>query len=324
MFPAQVVAEALSNHHILFVGGGLKENRFFDHSHFASQEISTATFRFSNPIKMASGGCSIIKGIWQSRKILLDFMPDLVVGFGSFHTLPLLLAATHLKIPLILYEQNAILGKVNRLFSRFAKITTLNFPIKIAGNSQLVHFPLRHRKKIEDPWRYFGLKKGRPTLLIFGGSQGAARLNEIFLDAIPFLSAFQFLHFTGSKWKADKELYKNTIHYLKPFEPNLMEAMSIADLAICRAGAATLSELIASETPAVLIPFPHATDNHQEINARYFPGGEVLLEKDLNGKKLSEVIHRFPIEAKRKEIQTFKKKQNSLHLADVIEGVLYG
>ncbi|MCC5831563.1 MAG: UDP-N-acetylglucosamine--N-acetylmuramyl-(pentapeptide) pyrophosphoryl-undecaprenol N-acetylglucosamine transferase [Chlamydiales bacterium] len=324
LFPAQAVAEVLCEHELLFVAGGLSENRFFDPSRFNFEEIQTATFSASKPIEMLRGGRRILKGMRQSRKILRAFAPDVVVGFGSFYTLPLLLAAKQRKVPIILHEQNAVPGKVNRLFSRFAHTTALTFPVQIRGATRLVHFPLRRRQQAHDPWSYFGLEKGRPTLLVFGGSQGALRLNALFLEALPHLSRFQVLHFTGRHQGGIEEHYKGLPHCVKTFEPHLLEAMRIADLAICRAGASTIAELTETETPALLIPFPYATDNHQEINARHFAGGEVLLERELTGLKLAEAINTFPIERKKKEIAEFKQKRNLLHLSDVIQDVLGG
>lgn len=265
----------------------------------------------------------ILKGVRQSHKIVRTFSPDVVVGFGSFYTLPLLLAAKLCKVPLILHEQNAVLGKVNRLFSRFAHTTALTFPVSLRGPTRLVDFPLRPMESELDPWDYFGLEKGRSTLLVFGGSQGAARLNELFFEALPFLKEFQILHFTGKKGEEPSHKAYNGMPYcVKAFEPHLPLAMRIADLAIARAGASTIAELTQTETPAILIPFPYATDNHQEKNARYFPGGEVFLEKDLTGEKLAQVIKTFPVEEKKKQIQQFKQKRQLMPLTDVIQEII--
>jgi len=272
-------------------------------------------------MQLFRGGRLIFKGMRQSGKILRSFEPDVVVGFGSFYTLPLLLAAKREKIPIILHEQNAIPGKVNRLFSRFAHATAITFPVQIHGHTELVRFPLRKQKE-QDPWEYFGLEKGKPTLLVCGGSQGAVRLNELFLEALPRLSGYQVLHFTGKNSEVHEEDYGGIAHCVKQFEPNLPLAMQIADLAITRAGASTIAELTETETPAILIPFPYATDNHQEKNAQHFVGGEVYLEKDLTGEKLAEVITRFPLKEKQKQIQEYKRNRNLKHLSDVIQDVI--
>ncbi len=271
---------------------------------------------------MLRGGRQIFKGVCESRKILRAFSPDIVVGFGSFYTLPLLLAAKQKGLPIILHEQNAALGKVNRLFSRFAHTTALTFPVHVSGGARLVHFPLRAVQERLDPWEYFGLEKGKPTLLVCGGSQGALRLNTLFLSALPHLPGYQVLHFTGKNSENVEKHYEGIPSYVKPFESNLQLAMEIADLAICRAGASTIAELTETQTPALLIPFPYATDNHQEKNARHYPGGKVYLESELTGEKLAGLIKTFPLEEKKKQIQNFKQKRNLMHLSDVIQDVL--
>lgn len=129
LFPAQVIASELKKScEVLFVGGGLSKSRYFQRDLFSFEEICCATFSLSKPWKIIQGGKTIFKGLIESRKILREFKPDIVVGFGSFYTLPILIAAIWAKIPIVLHEQNAIPGKVNRLFSRFAKMTAITFP----------------------------------------------------------------------------------------------------------------------------------------------------------------------------------------------------
>ncbi|MCH9627424.1 MAG: UDP-N-acetylglucosamine--N-acetylmuramyl-(pentapeptide) pyrophosphoryl-undecaprenol N-acetylglucosamine transferase [Chlamydiales bacterium] len=311
---------------MLFVAGGLNKNRFFDRSRYPYKEIDTATFRFSKPVQVLLRSGHIVKGVQQSRQIVRSFAPDAIVGFGSYYTLPLLVAGVWQKVPIILHEQNTVPGKVNRLLSRFAKTTAITFPESstwLRGKTQLVPFPLRPQPS-GDPWSYFGLEKGKPTLLVFGGSQGADHLNTLFLDALPYLSDYQILHFTGKACDKIEPLYqkRGPQYCVKPFEPMMHLAMQIADLAVTRAGASTLAELLDQQTPALLIPFPYATDNHQEKNARHFVGGEVYLEKELTAEKLAEAILRFPIKEKKEAMDTLKHKQTHISLAQVIEEVI--
>ncbi len=311
---------------MLFVAGGLGKNRFFDRSRYAYKEIDSATFSFSKPLQVVRGSGHIVRGMHKSRQIVRSFAPDAIVGFGSYYTLPLLLAGLWEKVPIVLHEQNTVPGKVNRLLSRFAKKTAITFPESsswLRGDTQLVHFPLRSQPK-GDPWSYFGLERGKPTLLVFGGSQGADRLNSLFLEALPRLSHYQILHFTGKACDTIEPLYqKRSARYcMKPFEPMMHLAMQIADLAVTRAGASTLAELMDQQTPALLIPFPFATDNHQEKNARHFVGGQVVLEKDLTAEKLVDAILSFPIQEKKEAMNAFKQKQTLTSLAQVIEEVI--
>lgn len=319
LFPALALAEELEGYEILFVASGLSQSRFFNHA-YPFEEIASATFSLSKPLSILKGIPPILKGVKKSWEIIHSFEPDAVVGFGSYHTLPLLLAATLSKIPLILHEQNAIPGKVNRLFSPFAHTTAITFPLQMRGKLRPVSFPLRKCPQI-DPWNYFGLEKGRTTLLVFGGSQGAVRLNALFVEALPYLKNYQVLHFTGKEEPGIKARYEELAiaHVVRIFEPHVPLAMTIADLAITRAGAATLAELTANQLPAILIPFPHASENHQEKNASYFLGGECYLERELTGKKLAEAIRSFPIEQKKQKIE----KNHHIALREVIHEVIH-
>lgn len=280
---------------------------------------------------MRKGG-KIIKGMGQGFSILRRFSPDVIVGFGSFYTLPVLLAALIRKVPIVLHEQNAIPGKVNRLFSRFAHTTAITFPESayyLKGNKVEVTFPLSKRKEVS-AWDYFALTPGKPTLLIFGGSQGAYQLNALFLESVDkIVFPVQILHFTGKHGSVDeaKKRYKTLgiPHCVKEFEPCMHAALQIADMALSRAGAATISELIETETPAILIPFPFASENHQEKNGEHFvkkvQGGWMHLEKTLTAEKLAKSITQFlekELLVKKKNIQSFKKEHQIYELSHLI------
>lgn len=291
-------------------------------------------------------GCpKLFKGIRQSQKIIRKFDPDLVVGFGSFFTLPLLVAAHLEKIPIILHEQNAIPGKVNRLFSNYAAATAITFPatrdyLKRKAKKQAVEvlFPSREKPNttLEHAWNYFGLEphENRPTLLIFGGSQGAVKLNHLILETLPLLPPVQVLHFTGNEARAEeaRTVYEKCLipACVKAFEPRMDLAMQIADCAITRAGAATISELIEYELPSLLIPYPYATENHQEINGSHFvsivKGGKMYKEEELKAPLLAEAIlqHLSDRSTKKKHIAAYKTGRAALHLADYIKDFSYG
>ncbi|MFZ0565825.1 MAG: UDP-N-acetylglucosamine--N-acetylmuramyl-(pentapeptide) pyrophosphoryl-undecaprenol N-acetylglucosamine transferase, partial [Chlamydiales bacterium] len=214
LFPAQALAQTLSEEcDILFVAGGLATSPYFNTAHYPFEEIACGTFSFSNPLEVMRKGGKIIKGMGQGFSILRRFSPDVIVGFGSFYTLPVLLAALIRKVPIVLHEQNAIPGKVNRLFSRFAHTTAITFPESayyLKGNKVEVTFPLSKRKEVS-AWDYFALTPGKPTLLIFGGSQGAYQLNALFLESVDkIVFPVQILHFTGKHGSVDeaKKRYK--------------------------------------------------------------------------------------------------------------------
>lgn len=339
LFPAQTVARELVECEVLFVAGGLKNSSFFEKKDFNFEEIACATFSFKHPLKALKALKHIFKGVLQSRKILRAFKPDLVVGFGSFYTLPLLLAALFERIPFMLHEQNAIPGKVNRLLARWAKTTAITFPgssERLKGKTQETQFPLK--KPIQsDAWTYFGLQPDKLTLLVFGGSQGAAQLNDLILKMVQKepLPPFQLLHFAGNNTSlAELErCYKalGIIHTVKAFEPHMELALSIADLAITRAGAATIAELIEWEVPALLIPFPHASEDHQTKNGEHFvkcvQGGSLFSERSLDSNRLASVICSYTENErmqKKKNIQHYKLRQTLIPLSHLIMEISHG
>ncbi len=245
----------------------------------------------------------------------------------------MLIAATLAKIPLILHEQNAIVGKVNRFFSRFAILTAITFPesaASISGKVVEALYPLRKKNEAINPWDYFQLDPNKRTLLVFGGSQGARALNDLFLESIEKIQTpFQVLHLAG---KADcfekaQTFYHslNVPHTLKEFDPKIDLALQIADLAITRAGAGTIAELIDSETPAILIPFPYAAENHQVDNSNHFVdqvgGGVIRLEKELTGQKLANTINTLiqgDLNIQKERIKKYKRERSVKELSQII------
>lgn len=295
LFPAQVVATELQEEcELLFVAGGLSKSPYFARKSLPFIDIPTATLTLKKPFASLRGVVKIVQGIRESEKILKEFVPDLVVGFGSFYTFPLLVAAARMEIPLVLHEQNAVPGKVNRLFSAIAKKVAYTFPYSarfLKGDKEEVLFPLRYDfsgAATPADWESYSLTPGLPTLLIFGGSQGASFLNHVVKRALPGLtSPYQVLHIVG-KYEEMEEVRgfyeKERIPAcVKEFEWEMERAYRIATCAIGRAGAGTIAELLASKTPAIVIPFPYASEGHQSKNGAYFAeevGGGILLAQE--------------------------------------------
>jgi UDP-N-acetylglucosamine--N-acetylmuramyl-(pentapeptide) pyrophosphoryl-undecaprenol N-acetylglucosamine transferase len=330
LFPAQSLAKALPEYNIQFVAGGLATNRYFRREEFPFQEIDAATFSFSSPLQVIAGCRKIVFGMLQARRILADFKPDAVIGFGMQ------------KIPIILHEQNAIPGKVNRLFAPFARQIAITFPVtrelfkkKAREKTVEVLFPLRKNEipSQREAWDYFGLVDQKiPTLLIFGGSQGAQRLNTLFLEAIPSLPKVQVLHFTGGEEQAaiarDRYARLGLNAYVRAFESRMDLAMRIADCAITRAGAATVCELIEFGLPAFLIPYPFATENHQEKNGEHFvesvKGGKMYKEKELTASLLATVVMELlgAAQLMRKNIASYKMQNKVRSFSQLIKDIV--
>ena len=213
---------------------------------------------------------------------ILRFKPDIIVGLGGYSSTPPIIAATILFSPFVLIDQNLIPGRMNRLFSRWAKEVYCHFQqsTEWLGKAKVVVTtgnPIRREildAKREASAKYLGLSQEKKTILIVGGSQGARVINEIMIDCLPEFEKcaekLQIIHCTGEHdLDGVKKAYKQyTIDaYVCSFLSNVEFAYSMADVIISRAGAGTVTEITAIGLPAILIPYPFAADNHQYYNA---------------------------------------------------------
>lgn len=298
LFPAEQLASQLieKGDEVLIAGHGLSKSTLFKKG-LCFQEINAASPK--KPLKFILAS---FKGLFQAISMLLQFSPDTVVGFGSYHTFPVLLASVLLRKRIVLFEANTMLGKVNRLFTPFAKKIATQFPC--AKSTVLVSLlPWGYKKKHilkEEASRYFGLDSSRFTVLVFGGSQGAQFLNTVMPEVASGLDV-QWIHITG---KGKKTAYNASI---KEFEKRMDLAYTAADMVICRSGASTLSEIIRYKKPSLLIPFPFSSENHQMENARF------LVEK-VQGARLLDQKEATP-ERIKQEIEEIRKKRSEFEKA---------
>lgn len=348
LFPAQVLAKQLahSDHEceVMFVGSGLKESSFFNSKKFSFREVPSGSLSLKRPFSALRSCQRIIQGVIESWRVLREFRADVVVGFGSYHTLPSLIAAKMSGSPVVLHEGNSIPGRVNAFFSRFARLTTISFPgaqERLKGRVLRVAFPLREGyspgfTSIQEARKHFVLQPNCFTFLVFGGSQGALSLNTQFCSAIMELvdktSHFQVLHITGNSHVTEElqSFYRDlkVTACVRDFEERMDLAWIASDLAIVRAGAGTIAEMIEMETPAVLLPFPYATDRHQHYNAefvtRQVQGGVLFDESTQASESLAQVISRL-VSEDRKELKrlhsqliNYKSKNRTRDLYSVV------
>lgn len=235
-------------------------------------------------------------------RILTRRKPDVVIGVGGYSSGPVVAAAAARGIPTMLLEQNAVPGFTNRLLARFVTAAAVTFERTASyfGRRSIVTGnPVRHEFFAEtstpEP-----RAPGRPRILIFGGSQGAHAINVAMVEAAPRLAAFPgglaVTHQTG-----ERDLDMVTDGYrragfearVEPFLFTMHREIKDADLIVCRAGATTIAELTAAGRPAVFVPLPTATDDHQRQNAQVVAAagaGEVIEQKDLTGAVVAERI----------------------------------
>lgn len=345
LFPAQALAEQLQQENraldLLFAGAQLSGSPYFDREKFRFHDVtSTTPFRGGLLKKFFSVGV-LIKGIWESLRLLAREKPDLVVGFGSFHAFPVLCAAVLKKIPLVLFESNAVAGKVIRFFSKKADFTGIYFSQAkqdLKGKTYDVDIPVRNLPFFskEEARARLKLDPHLLTILVFGGSQGAQKINQTVFDLLPRLHqknlSFQLIHLTGDEGKVGEIVQQCKCFgipcYVKKFESQMGVCWSAADLVICRAGAMTLSELLHYEIPGILIPYPFASEQHQLKNASVLEkaaGGALLIEERfLNADRLDFAVLEVIRQATdmKLAINTYKTQQKKQRLNILINNLL--
>jgi len=248
----------------------------------------------------------VLPGMWsgirQARAALSRFQPHVVYGTGGFVSFPAVVASWSLGIPSLLHEPNTVPGRANRLLARFSQGVVTHFP----GSG--VHFsagvPLY---ELGTPLRYeydpaLRIPSKVKTLLVLGGSQGAQRLNTVVKDLYPRLAErrdLRIVHITGMK-DHDRVAtglarpYENI--EILPYTEAMDRVLYRTDLALCRAGALTVSELVEFQIPAIYVPYPNAVGNHQYENARPLKergASEILEEKDLDPERLLATLDHF-------------------------------
>jgi len=329
LFPAQQLGKMLlqKNSKVYFAGHKLENSIFFDKQRFSFAEID------AHPCKKGLIQ-PLWRGFWQSWHLLQKFSPDVVVGFGSYHVLPILLAAVVLRKKLILFEANSSLGKINHLFARLAVKVACQFPLNLKKKEVLV--PLlpwdaekKERISSREAKKKYGLDPDLKTILIFGGSQGAAFFNETIPFALSKLKQkVQVIHLTGLTDKGDvlaAYIDGGIRAVVQVFEKKMSDAYAAADLAICRSGAGTIAELIRFAVPALLIPYPFETNGHQSKNGTFLThaiGGARFI--DQRRATLEQIT--FEVEALCDEASRLKKilkkaavkHEQRVHLAKII------
>lgn len=302
VFPAIYIAEYLKKYwgaHCQFIGTkkGI-ENIKVPQAGFVVRNIWISGFQRGFILRNLLLPLKVIISLIQSKRELLRFKPDLVIGTGGYVSGPVLYQAVKMKIPTAIQEQNSYPGITTRLLASrvdcvfLAYQEALNYLKKIK-KYVLVGNPIKMQiitQDIEESLKYFNIKKGLATVLVFGGSQGAQSINHAvdFLVETGIFEKIQLIWQTGTQ---EFELYKqkylrqnNKNLRIMPFIDRMDYAYTVANLAVCRAGAMTISELAAAGVPAVLIPYPFAAENHQYKNAQTVvqSDGAILIEDNTN------------------------------------------
>lgn len=252
-------------------------------------------------------------GLKDAKKIIQTFNPDMVIGTGGYVCGPILFMASRKRIPTLIHEQNAFPGITNRILSRFVDKIAVSFieakeyfnnkdKIFVSGNPIRDDFKVNNKNKAREE---LGIPKNATLITVMGGSQGALSINSSMIDVIKKYKNDQevyIIHITGKnqydKIISNLESNKINIDNIKnievlPYSFKIPILFCASDLIVSRSGAMTVSEICAVGRASILIPYPYATNNHQEYNARVITekkGGVLIKDADLNGEKLYENI----------------------------------
>ena len=288
IFPALAVAEKMRERgwRVVWLGNpqGM-EARLVPQRGFEMVGVKFGALRGKGILRKLLLPFNLLRGFWQAQKAIRQVQPNVVLGLGGYITFPGGMMAALLGKPLVVHEQNSVAGLANRVLAGVADRIATGFP-EVLAKGIWVGNPVRPEiAKMAPPAERFAGRDGALHLLVIGGSLGAQALNEMVPQAMALLGENelpQIVHQAGEKHiealKANYAAVGVPAHCVS-FIEDMAGAYEWADLVICRAGALTVAELAAAGVASILVPFPHAVDDHQAGNARFLVnvGGAFLL-----------------------------------------------
>jgi UDP-N-acetylglucosamine--N-acetylmuramyl-(pentapeptide) pyrophosphoryl-undecaprenol N-acetylglucosamine transferase len=301
VIPALAIANQLKKEYsaeILFIGTARGiENRLVPAAGYPLQLVRVGALKNVNLVTRAKTAFDLPRAIWDAGRMLNEFAPDVVIGVGGYASGPAMLAAVVKHIPTLAFEPNVVPGFANRLVAHFVSAAAVHFEetAKYFRHGEVTGVPVRQPFFDIPPKR-----GGTPTLLVFGGSQGARAINAALFRCLPVLQreapGIHIIHQTGERDYNDAlaayEGMRESAEVFK-FIEDMPAAFARADLVVCRSGASTVAEIAAAGKPAVFVPFPRAADDHQRVNAEALAkhGAAVVVEESkLEGVWLAETI----------------------------------
>jgi UDP-N-acetylglucosamine--N-acetylmuramyl-(pentapeptide) pyrophosphoryl-undecaprenol N-acetylglucosamine transferase len=308
VYPALALARLLRRRSQAVVWLGTRkglEARVIPAEQIPIEWLSVGGLRGKGWLTLLAAPFRLLLALWQALQVMRRHRPLAVVGLGGFVTGPGGVAAWLTRRPLIIHEQNAVAGFTNRCLSHLADEVLEAFPgsFKRAVRAHTIGNPVREDIAAAAPPQIrFSGRHGAINILVFGGSQGAVRLNTVVPLALAQLAAsqqFNVRHQAGARWlEAAQQNYAQSgvRAQVTAFIEDMAEAYGWADLVICRSGALTVCELAAVGVASILVPFPAAVDDHQTVNAAYLVDREAALliaDRDLTPQRLAEALKKL-------------------------------
>jgi UDP-N-acetylglucosamine--N-acetylmuramyl-(pentapeptide) pyrophosphoryl-undecaprenol N-acetylglucosamine transferase len=338
LYPGIAVARELlarrSDARVSFAGTAKGiESRVLPREGFALDLIRSGGLKGKSLADRLRGAWLLPHGVFDSWRIVSRRQPDLVIGVGGYSAGPVVLVAALRGIPTMLLEQNAVPGLTNRLLARVVRAAAVTFESTrdffgakafISGNPVRPEF-FRAAESLQES----GPDAAITRILVFGGSQGAHAINVAMVEAAPELAAGGSpLHVTHQTGDRDVAMVRAAYEraglpsVVEPFLYDMGRQLGDADLVVCRAGATTLAEITAAGKPAILIPLPTATDDHQRKNAEALAAGgaaEMLLQQETTGHVLAgQVLGLVADPQRRQRIAAAARRWARPHAARVI------
>ncbi len=323
VIPALAIAQQLKKQfaaEVLFIGTARGiETRLVPQAGFPLELIQVGALKNVSLMTRAKTMFDLPRGLWTAGRLLNDFRPDVVIGVGGYASGPAMLAAIRRRLPTLAFEPNVVPGFANRMVARFVSAAAVHFEetCEYFRNAKVTGVPVREAF-FRIPAKEMSTKSGLanaeggdgnvPTLLVFGGSQGAHAINQAMIESLPGLRAkipaIRIIHQTGQR-DYDRVLaaYQHSgrtneapvapFGEVHRFIDDMPATFARADLLVCRSGASTVGEITAAGKPAIFVPFPRAADDHQNVNARALEraGAAVVVEEsNLGAAYLVETI----------------------------------
>ncbi len=291
VIPALAIAQELRKQYgaeVLFIGTARGiENRLVPAAGFPLRLVQVGALNKVSLKTRLKTLFDLPRAVWDSRRILAEFRPDIVIGVGGYASGPAMLAAILKRIPTLAFEPNVVPGFANRIVARMVSGAAVHF------DETAQYFPRAEVTGVPVREAFFAIAgkataNDRPTLLVFGGSQGANAINRAMIQCLPALVKqvpnIHIIHQTGERDYNDAQMayhQAGSSAEVYPFITDMPAFFARADLVLCRSGASTVAEIAAAGKPAVFVPFPRAADDHQRVNAQALEraGAAVVVEE---------------------------------------------